>query len=122
MSNQLDPKELARIKRLGRADRIRRIRRAAAVTGVSLAAAFSGMVLVRTELDQPSVTTAARVAETTVPSEPALSGDDRDEHESDHPENGLVGAIAEVVGDVMDGSGAPQAESAPAAPLTTSQS
>jgi hypothetical protein len=100
MSTELDPKEIARIKKLARAARIRRIRRRAAVTAASLAAFFSAAILARTQLDptSPAGSLQAAVVTRNAP-EPATgitttSGDDHgsdesgghesDDHDDDH--------------------------------------
>jgi hypothetical protein len=53
MTEELTPRELANAKKQARAVRIRNIRRQVAVTAATLAAVFSGVVLARTQLNQP---------------------------------------------------------------------
>ncbi|MBK8293589.1 MAG: hypothetical protein IPK93_02000 [Solirubrobacterales bacterium] len=131
MNEDLTPKELARIKREARAKRIGNIRRRVLVLGATLAAVFSGVALVRTEINQPAAGSATR--STLAQSAPVQSGDgESDDSKSD--EGGAIGgAIVGVVNSVLgdssgDGSSATTSTSSPApapqpaAPLTTSQS
>lgn len=98
MNEDLTPKELARIKSEARSKRIGRIRRRVMLLGATLAAVFSGMVLVRTEINQP--TTGASSQPHLVQAAPS---------ESDE-------------GFTTSTSPAPAPAPQPAAPLVTSQS
>jgi hypothetical protein len=145
MDNQLDPKELARIRKEARNTRIRLIRRRIAIFGASLAAVFSGAVLVRSQLDQPEqplTATGSAPVSRSVPEGDLFaqvtslipSGDEHDEeseeHESgdeEHESEGL-GSILQVATDTagtilggQPGASSGSTSSSPA-PLTTSQS
>ena len=54
MNEELTPRELANAKMQARAARIRNIRRRVAIAAATLTAVFSGVILARTQLDQPA--------------------------------------------------------------------
>jgi hypothetical protein len=62
MTEELTPRELANIKKQARAVRIRKIRRRVAVAAATLTAVFSGVILARTQLNQPAGPDANQVA------------------------------------------------------------
>ena len=54
MNEELTPRELANAKMQARAARIRNIRRRVAIAAATLTAVFSGVILARTQLEQPA--------------------------------------------------------------------
>lgn len=133
MYENLTPRELAQIKREARNKRIANIRRRVIILGATLAAVFSGVALVRTEINQPAAGSPNQP--TLAQSAPDQSDGESDGDDSDHGSDseGLSGAVAGVVTSVLgnqsgDHSSTTPSTSAPApspqptAPLTTSQS
>lgn len=112
MSDELTPKELARIKMLARSRRIGLIRKRVAVLGLSLAALFSGAIMVRSQIDQLSPDLTAALSEVAL-----VTGSD------DHSGQGNAGTDS---GAALSGSVSPSTNVAPSttqsAPLVTSQS
>lgn len=112
MTDELTPKELARIKILARNRRIGVIRKRVAVLGVSLAALFSGAILARSQIGQlnPDLTAAiSRVALVTGSDD----GSGRGESETDS-------GVSPSTSVAPTTSAAPSSTSS--APLVTSQS
>jgi hypothetical protein len=92
MNEKLDPKEIARIKKLARSARIRQIRRKTAVTAATLVALFSGVILVRSQFDGSGEAGAAQttLVSRTEPNPPTTDNvvgyedyDDSDDHGDD---------------------------------------
>ncbi len=125
MDEKLDPKEIARIKKLARSARITRIRRRTAVTAATLATLFSGAILARTQLDQTGQPGGAQTV--LVSRTEPVTGSDPEAENGSGDEHGVLSAIVETATGVINGSDTPTASqsvspSPPTQPLTTSQS
>jgi hypothetical protein len=119
MSESLDPREIARIKKLARSARIRRIRRRTAVAAATLAALFSGAILARGQLDQstlPGDTTTALV------SRAGADGEDESQGEDVGVVETVLQSAVQAIGGDTTGQGQSPPPASAAQPLTTSQS
>lgn len=151
MTEELTPRELANVKKQARAARIRKIRRRVAITGATLAAVFSGVIMARTQLNQPVSPAPAQVAMVSTGSgdgesegpgttgtiinaalgavEALATDEDGDESPTDDDEHGIAetalkaasGGVGAVLGGSSSAGQSPSTSSAPA-PLVTSQS
>lgn len=103
MDEQLTPKELAKAKLKARKTRIRNIRRRVAITAATLTAVFSGVILARSQINQPvessqqvalvqeksngegseEVGTAEMLVAVALGAAANLTGDDDDDHDED---------------------------------------
>lgn len=116
MTDELSPKELARIKREGRAERIGRIRRRVLVLGATLAAVFSGVVLARTDINQPAAGSPAQSGSAPVQTETS------DGFNSGDLGQAVAGIVTSALSASDDESPSSASTSPDSAPLTTSQS
>ena len=127
MNEKLDPKQIARIKKLARSARIRQIRRKTAVTAATLVALFSGVILVRSQFDGSGEAGAAQttLVSRTEPNPPTTDNvvgyedyddsddhgddDDFDEYEEDHDSDddgnheGILGTITGAAAGIIRG-------------------
>lgn len=125
MSDELTPKELARIKMLARERRIGTIRKRVAVLGVTLAALFSGAILARSQIDQFGAGGAAGAAPTALISGSTDRSGSDDAGESGEDGAGPLSAVTGAIGGLVGGGGSSTGSSsqpAQSAPLVTSQS